>query len=123
MKKTAQWSVLASCVVLLLAGCTGKEATPQGNAKPVKISKNASPSGKPSVSPDPVEIYISKGEEVEWDAGGQEFVVSFGPNSPFGNSYFHEGRRRSGLPKKTGTFKYSVMIGGQELDPTVIIKD
>ena len=124
MKKAIVLCV-AMTLVVFIAGCGQKGTAPSATIKRVTITKSGTPGGKPTLSLDPVSISISRGEEVEWvAAGGEDFVVSFGAKTPFGKRYFHENRGRSGqIRGPKDTYKYTVLIEGQELDPSVIIQD
>jgi hypothetical protein len=118
MRKT----VLVICGVVLLAVTACQNGTRSGNITTVKITPGAGPNGKPSVDKPTVTLSMSAGDEIEWDADGKDFVVTF-TELPFKHHYFHESRKRSGKGQKTGTFEYKILIDGQELDPSVIIKD
>jgi hypothetical protein len=119
--------LLACAVAMLFVMVSGCQNGPEraDSVKTIVITKSATPDGKPTVSMDPVELSIKAGEQVEWKAaGGEDFVVSFGSKTPFGKHYFHESRKRSGgIRGNKDTYKYTVLIEGQELDPSVIIKD
>lgn len=95
-----------------------------GTSKRVNILHR--PGGKPAVDQDEIEIWSTKGEEVEWscDHAGQEFYICFGGKSPFKQRHFHSRNNQSGpvRPGASGSYKYSIEIDGQVLDPTVIIK-
>jgi hypothetical protein len=116
-------TLAAAAILLLLSSCQNVERT--GTVKRVTITKSSQPDGTPSVSMDPVELSIKENEEVEWkSAGGEDFVVTL-KKTPFEKHSFHEGRGKSGPIKvrEKKTYKYTVFIDGQELDPSVIIKD
>lgn len=94
------------------------------NSKRVTILHN--PGAKPGVDQDSIEIWSTKGEQVEWacDNPSKEFYICFGENTPFQQQHFHSTGNKSGPIKSgaSGKYKYSIEIDGQVLDPTVIIK-
>ncbi|PYX87397.1 MAG: hypothetical protein DMG68_11835 [Acidobacteria bacterium] len=94
------------------------------NPKRVNIRHN--PGGKPAVDQETIEIWSTKGEEIEWacDHPGQEFYICFEGKSPFQQQHYHSKNNRSGPIQSgaSGSYKYSVEVDGHVLDPTVIIK-
>jgi hypothetical protein len=112
--------LMSSVLLLALSAC--QQHAMSGNVTTVRITASQTPNGKPTVDKPRVILSRGAGDEIEWDAGGKEFVVTFA-DSPFKSHYFHESRKRSGKGQKTGPYEYKVLIDGQELDPSVIIKD
>ena len=111
--------VVGIAVILIAIAGGAWLITHQGTVHKVKIIKGTTP----RVSVDPVRM--SRRDEVEWDADGEDFDVTF-TNSPFARRDFHKGNPKSGKPNQNqpqGTYKYSIKIGGVEVDPSVIIQD
>jgi hypothetical protein len=86
--------------------------------------------GKIKVDPD--RFYLEKhfDQEVHWicTSGDGSFLVEFGTDSPFYESQFNEDSPVSGLvrrqvaPHDHRIYKYTVRVGGEELDPGGSIK-
>jgi len=97
---------------------TATQATPRA------IAVTITGGSKPTVEPETVTLEHPQ-DEVEWVCA-EDFVVSFGADTPFRKRYFHEGRPKSGQPrsdaKKETKYKYSVLVGGHVIDPNIIIK-
>ena len=89
----------------------------------IKIKHN--PGQPPSVDRDPVEIWATQGDEIEWvcDNPTKDFHVRFEGKTPFNNSEYHSKNNRTGAVKTnaTGRYKYTVEIDGKKLDPDVIV--
>ena len=79
--------------------------------------------GLPTVDSDAVELWSTKGEQIEW-ISDHDFVICFPHDSPFESRHFYPGSPTSGKIKHgaTGRYKYSVEIGGKILDPTIIVR-
>lgn len=96
------------------------------SSNPKRVNILHRPGNKPAVDQDKIEIWSTRNEEVEWvcDHPGQEFYICFEKRSPFQQQHFHSGNNRSGpiQPGASGSYKYSIEVNGQVLDPTVIIK-
>lgn len=96
------------------------------SSNPKRVNILHKTGGKPAVDQDPIEIWSTKGEELEWtcDHPGQEFYICFAGKSPFKQQHFHSRNNRSGAIRTgaTGPYKYSIEIDGHVLDPTVIIR-
>jgi hypothetical protein len=88
--------------------------------KPSPVQVTITPGTTISVSPDPIQISRSGNQEIEWLCSDPSFEVEF-ESTPFEHRRFNKNRPKSGKPRKTGNFKYSVTVGGQTLDPRVII--
>ncbi|HVO61456.1 MAG TPA: hypothetical protein VMT53_11010 [Terriglobales bacterium] len=93
------------------------------NVKQVTVSFE---NGMPSVDPEPIEIWSTKNESVEWVAEPRDlaFTICFAAESPFSERHFHEHRPASGPIKTgaTGRYKYTIEVNGVILDPGVIIR-
>jgi len=83
------------------------------------------------VDPEVVILSASKKDYVIWELVSDErdFLVWFGENSPFNETYFTKEKNNSGAPKVTPKpghdvifYKYTVGVGPLTLDPGVIIK-
>jgi hypothetical protein len=82
------------------------------------------------VEPEVVRLSASNGDYVIWELNSEEpdFLVWFGENSPFRETYFTKQKNNSGAPKITPPpghdvrfYKYIVGVGPLTLDPGVII--
>lgn len=96
------------------------------NPSPISIRKSVKinlDNGMPSVDCDAIELWSTKGEQVEW-VSEHDFVICFPRESPFESRHFHPRSPASGRIKEgaTGRYKYNVEIGGRVLDPTIIVK-
>jgi hypothetical protein len=81
--------------------------------------------GEIAVHPSSVSIEKAKNEHVQWVADGDfDFVVRFDTETPFGSKTFHRQNSASGKarPEAIGTYKYSVEVNGNTLDPDVIVR-
>ena len=97
-----------------------------GTVKRVQVTTDSQ--GSPAVNTPDVEIWSTKGDQVEW-AGTGPFIIDFGGNTPFSASIFTNMSASSAVlvsgPIKTGAtgpYKYSVKIGSKVLDPRIIIQ-
>ncbi len=82
----------------------------------------------PTVDLDPVEVSMSRKDEVVWECEGDpNFRVIFDPaDCPFNSPNFGKGNNHSGPAKgpargKEKPYKYAVKAGGGTLDPGTIV--
>lgn len=92
----------------------------------IHVSTNAQ--GVPIVNLPDVEIWSTKGDQVQW-VGTGPYVVYFPAGSPFASSTFtcpagSSNPQSSGpiTAGATGSYKYNVVINGRILDPRIKIK-
>jgi hypothetical protein len=103
-------------------------ATPQPSASPIPVAVNITyvPGAPPRVDADPIVIDRTQGGnnvEIVWLCS-QTFYICFPNDSPFQQRHYGSLDNHSGpiLPGASGTYKYTVEIDGQILDPQVIIR-
>jgi plastocyanin len=94
----------------------------QGQGQTVTVTIN--PTNPPTVSPDPAEISKSKGDQVDWECPQctNGFSVHFPQGTPFASSSFSNSNPNSGRAQNsaaTGTYHYTVTVGGNTADPGV----
>lgn len=94
---------------------------------PKAVTVTITPGTPPTVSPDPVEVSKSAGDEVAWECPDCKsgFAVHFPKKSPFASHSFSNKSANSGkVSAKTapGTFHYTVTVNGHTADPSVIVK-
>ncbi len=79
-----------------------------------------------TVTPDPCSVSKDDGSEVEWKNNtGGDFDVDFQGKGPFQAKHFDKNQNRSGKVRSDaslGRYKYTVTIGGQSLDPIIIVQ-
>lgn len=92
------------------------------NGKPKKVLKENGEDGD--------EIGVCLGDTVEWKLKGSDknFAVDFGDEAPFSGEKRKDSHDKKIEVKITSgepddSFKYSVWIGGEELDPRIVIDD
>ena len=100
--------------------------SPIHREEPVTITFDAT--GKPVLTPDPFHVSKRAFEEVVWNCpSGDYFTVDFGNDSPFYESQFSKDCpcsgpvRRSVLFDPHKTYKYTVRVKGQTLDPGGVV--
>jgi plastocyanin len=119
-----RWLVMGSLVTFAFALCVVGARTQSMGPKTVTVT--ITPANPPTVSPDPVEISKSAGDEVEWvcpDCTG-DFAVHFPKKSPFAGKSFNKKSPKSGkvsAKAALGTYHYTVTVNGHTADPGVIV--
>lgn len=116
-----RWLVLGSLVTFAFALCVvGARTQSMGKTITVTIT----PANPPTVSPDPVTISKSDGDQVDWVCPKctSGFTVHF-PKSPFATDTFDNAHPKSNKAVgPTGKYPYAVTVNGQTSDPTVIVR-
>lgn len=101
-----------------------KPKTAAGTTITVTITPVSPTNPKLKVTPD--SVGVGRNDEVEWKCSTAcDFNVSFNEvaRKPFNDRAFNRNRPRSGHPTGApGTYKYTVIVGGDIIDPDVIIR-
>ena len=119
-----RWLVLGSLVTFAFALCVVGARTQSMEPKTATVT--ITPGTPPTVSPDPVEISKSGGDEVTWECPDCKsgFAVHFPKKSPFASHSFSNKSPKSGkvsAKAAEATYHYTVTVNGQTADPSVIV--
>lgn len=118
-----RWLVLGSLVTFAFALCVvGARTQSTATTHTVTIT----PANPPTVSPDPVTISKSAGDQVDWVCPKctSGFAVHFPQASPFTDNAFSDKNPQSGrvtAQAAAGTYHYTVTVNGNTVDPSVIV--
>ena len=92
--------------------------------KKLHLKKNSN--GKPYVDQDPIELWSTKYEELQFvpDDSNAVFYVCFPRTTPFAQYHYSNAQPNSGpiQPGATGEYKYNLELDGEIIDPIVIIR-
>jgi hypothetical protein len=92
--------------------------------KKLHVKKHAN--GKPYVDQDPIEIWSTNNEELQFVADDPRtvFYVCFPEKTPFAQYHYSSADPLSGPIQSgaTGEYKYNLEIDGEIVDPIVIIR-
>jgi plastocyanin len=117
-----RWLVVGSLVAFAFALCVVGARTQAMGPKTVTVT--ITPGTPPTVSPDPVEISKSAGDEVTWECPDCKagFAVHFPKKSPFASHSYSNKSPKSGKASAkaaVGTYHYTVTVNGHTADPGV----
>jgi plastocyanin len=120
MRPLSRWLAFGSLVAFAFALCVVGARTQSAKTVTVTIT----PGTPPTVSPEPVEISKSAGDEVKWECPDctAGFAVHFPKKSPFAGKSFSDKSPNSGKVSgkaATGLYHYTVTENGHTADPGV----
>ncbi len=96
-------------------------SSPGGGPSVKLITIDVDAQGNPTCNPMDVDLWSTLGDTIKWMSSGIAFLITFDSGSPFTESRFSGPSVASGAirPGVSGSFKYSVNVGGKSLDPKV----
>ena len=114
--------VFASLTAFALALFATRASTRATGPQTVVVT--ITPGNAPTVSPDPVQISKSAGDQVEWECPDctNGFAVHFPQGTPFDSSSFNKANPNSGAVRgnaATHLYHYTVTVNGHTADPGV----
>lgn len=98
-------------------------SSPSGGPSVTIITVSVDASGNPTVDQANVDLWSTNGDTCKWMSANIPFKITFAAGSPFAQSSYSGPSAPSGAIKAgaTGSYKYSVQVGGKILDPAIII--